>query len=119
MMEERELTCICCPMGCTITANVQGTEVIRVTGNTCRRGEVYARKELTDPTRIVTSTVRVRGRREVVSVKTQSDIPKDKMMECVRELKNVCVEAPVHIGQIIVPDIAGTKVAVVATKEIE
>ena len=60
-MEERKLTCIGCPMGCPLTVVMNGKEVISVTGNTCKRGDVYARKEVTDPTRIVTSTVRVSG----------------------------------------------------------
>ena len=61
-MEERKLTCIGCPMGCPLTVVMNGEEVVSVTGNTCKRGDVYARKEVTNPTRIVTSTVRVSGR---------------------------------------------------------
>ena len=57
-MEERKLTCIGCPMGCPLTVVMNGEEVVSVTGNTCKRGDVYARKEVTNPTRIVTSTVR-------------------------------------------------------------
>ena len=62
-MEERKLTCIGCPMGCPLTVVMNGEEVVSVTGNTCKRGDVYARKEVTNPTRIVTSTVRVSGRK--------------------------------------------------------
>ena len=57
-MEERKLICIGCPMGCPLTVEIDGGEVVSVTGNTCKRGDVYARKEVTNPTRIVTSTVR-------------------------------------------------------------
>ena len=57
----RELTCIGCPMGCPLTVTMKAGEVISVTGNTCKRGDIYARKEVTNPTRIVTSTVRVTG----------------------------------------------------------
>ena len=57
----RELTCIGCPMGCPLTVTMEAGEVISVTGNTCKRGDIYARKEVTNPTRIVTSTVRVTG----------------------------------------------------------
>lgn len=91
-MEERKLTCIGCPMGCPLTVVMNGKEVVSVTGNTCKRGDVYARKEVTDPTRIVTSTVRVSGGSiHMVSVKTKEDIPKDKIFECVRALKGIQV----------------------------
>ena len=61
-MEERRLTCIGCPMGCPLVVTMDGGEVVSVTGNTCKRGEIYGRKEVTNPTRIVTSTVRVSER---------------------------------------------------------
>ena len=82
-MEERKLTCIGCPMGCPLTVVMNGKEVVGVTGNTCKRGDVYARKEVTNPTRIVTSTVRVSGGSiDMVSVKTKEDIPKGKRCSC-------------------------------------
>ena len=118
-MEIRNLTCISCPMGCPITVEMDGDEVVSVTGNTCKRGDVYARKEVTNPTRIVTSTVRViGGKADMVSVKTKEDIPKGKIFDCVKALKGVEVEAPVKIGDVIVPDVAGTGVDIVATKNV-
>ena len=118
-MEERKLICIGCPMGCPLTVEIDGAEVVSVTGNTCKRGDVYARKEVTNPTRIVTSTVRVTGGdHEMVSVKTKEDIPKGKIFECVKALKGVTVQAPVHIGDVILEDVAGTGVPIVATKNV-
>lgn len=119
-MEERNLTCISCPMGCPLTVVMNDTEVVSVSGNTCKRGDVYARKEVTDPTRIVTSTVRVEGgSADMVSVKTKEDVPKGKIFDCVNALKDVIVKAPVHIGDVIISDVAGTGVAIVATKNVE
>ncbi len=119
-MEIRNLTCISCPMGCPITVEMEGNEIISVTGNTCKRGEVYARKEVTNPTRIVTSTVKVKnGTADMVSVKTKEDIPKGKIFDCVKALKDVEVSAPVHIGDVIVSDAAGTGVDIVATKNVD
>ena len=57
-MEQRELTCIGCPLGCPLTVTLENRAVQSVQGNTCPRGDAYARKEVTAPTRIVTSTVR-------------------------------------------------------------
>ena len=118
-METRELICINCPLGCALTVTLENGEVTRVTGNTCPRGEAYARKECTNPTRIVTTTVRVEGGRlPVVSVKTASDIPKGNITDCVRALKNVKVKAPVHIGDVILENAAGTGVNIIATKDV-
>ena len=82
-MENVNLICIGCPMGCPLTVTMDKGEVTQVTGNTCKRGDIYARKEVTNPTRIVTSTVMVEGGNHgMVSVKTQTDIPKAKIFEC-------------------------------------
>lgn len=119
-MERKELTCIGCPLGCALVVEMQDGEIIRITGNTCKRGEDYARKELTHPTRIVTSIVRVDGGRiPMVSVKTQSDIPKDKIFECAKALKSVHIQAPVCIGDVIIENVVGTGVSVIATKNVE
>ena len=110
-MEKRELICIGCPMGCPMTVTMENGEVLSVSGNTCKRGDVYARKEVTNPTRIVTSTVTVEGGADVtVSVKTASDVPKGKIFDCVKALKGVTVKAPVKIGDVIVENAAGTGV---------
>lgn len=119
-MEERKLTCICCPMGCQLQVTIKDGQVEKVEGNTCKRGAEYGKKEVTDPTRIVTTTVRVHGGiLPVVSVKTAQDIPKAAVFDCVRELKDVVLEAPVRIGDVVLSDIAGTAVDVIATKNIE
>ncbi len=119
-MEKRELICIGCPLGCALTVEIDGAEVVSVTGNTCKRGDVYARKEVTNPTRIVTSSVKVEGGTlAAVSVKTKEDIPKGKIFECVTALKDVSVKAPVNIGDVILADVAGTGVDIIATKKIE
>ena len=116
----RELTCIGCPMGCPLIVTMEAGEVINVTGNTCKRGDVYARKEVTNPTRIVTSTVRVAGGSiDMVSVKTREDIPKGKIFDCVKALKGIEVSAPVHIGDVILKNVADTGVDIVATKNVE
>ena len=118
-MNTVNLICIGCPLGCPLTVEMEGNEVKSVAGNTCPSGDAYARKELTNPTRIVTSTVRVNGGRlAMVSVKTESDIPKGKIFDCVKALRDVEVQAPVKIGDVIVENVAGTGVNVIATKNV-
>ena len=118
-MEQRELICINCPLGCPLTISLENGEVVGVSGNTCPRGEAYGRKECTNPTRIVTSTVRVAGGNfPVVSVKTASDIPKGKMSDCVRALKEVTAQAPIHIGDVLLENVAETGVNIIATRNV-
>ncbi len=118
-MKTVNLICIGCPLGCPLTVEMEDDEVKAVSGNTCPRGDAYARKELTNPTRIVTSTVRVAGGKlAMVSVKTASDIPKGKIFDCVKALKDVEVKAPVKIGDVIVENVAGTGVNIIATKNV-
>ena len=115
----RELTCIGCPLGCSIQVTLDGNTVTAVTGNTCPRGDAYARKEVTNPSRIVTSTVRVNGgTAPMVNVKTAADIPKEQIFACIAALKDVTLTAPVKIGDIVLTNVADTGVNVIAAKNI-
>ena len=117
-METRELTCINCPLGCALTVTIDG-ENITVAGNTCPRGEVYGKKEVTDPTRTVTSTVPVSGGDIArVPVKTASDIPKGKIFDVMGDIHRATVTAPVSIGDVVVENAAGTGVNVVAARDV-
>ena len=118
-MKKRELICIGCPLGCMLTVELDGTEVVNVTGNTCPRGKTYAEKEVTNPTRIVSSSVKVSGGdRVLVACKTKSDIPKSKIFDVARALKDVVAEAPVSIGDVLVENVADTGVEIVATSTV-
>lgn len=117
-MGERNLTCIGCPLGCALKVTIDG-ENVTVTGNTCKRGADYGAKEVTHPTRIVTSTVCVKnGTIPMVSVKTAQDIPKEKIMDVMDCINRITVEAPVHIGDVLLSDVAATGVDIVATKNV-
>lgn len=113
---KRTITCIVCPRGCVMTAQVCGSTVT-VTGNACDRGEKHAVGECTNPVRSLTSTVRVSNRPDtMVSVKSETPVPKDKLFEIMRQLRAVSVEAPVMAGDVILADACGSRI--VATKEI-
>lgn len=118
-METRDLICIGCPLGCSLKVTLENAEVTEVTGNTCPNGDKYARKECTNPTRIVTSSVRVKGGKiNMVSCKTKEDIPKGMIFDITKALENVVVDAPVSIGDVLVSDVCGTGVDVIATKNV-
>ncbi len=118
-MEKKEFVCIGCPLGCNVTVEAEGKEIKSITGNTCPRGADYVTKELTDPRRIVTSLVRVRGGElPVVSVKTAADIPKDKIADCIKVLKDIELHAPVRMGDVVAENVCGSGVNVIATREV-
>ncbi len=117
MSEVVQLTCITCPVGCSLSVGVQSDGKVVVQGNKCPRGAVYGEKEVTNPTRVVTSTVRIAGEKDrVVSVKTASDIPKGKIEECMQALEKVEVALPVYVGDIVLENVADTGVNIVATR---
>ena len=119
-METKELTCIGCPMGCLLTVTLDGGEVKEVKGNTCAKGDIYARKEVVNPTRIVTSTIKIEGGdKERISVKTANDIPKSKIFDVMKEIDAAKATAPCKIGDVLVKDVAGTGVDVIATRNVE
>jgi len=117
-MRVRTITCIGCPMGCRLSVRLADGKVDSVDGAGCGRGAVYARQECVCPTRMVTSLVRVRGRRAPLSVKTAQPVPKEMIFECLERIHAAEVVPPVRMGDVIVPDICGTGVDVVATAAI-
>ncbi len=118
-MEQRELTCIGCPMGCQLTVTVAEGAARQVAGNACPRGEQYAREEVSRPVRLVTSTVPVRGG-EIprVSVKTAAAVPKEAVFAVMAQIHTLTLDAPVQAGQVLLPDVAATGVPLVATKTV-
>ena len=117
-METREMTCIVCPMGCRLSVKREGDE-ITVTGNTCPRGDKYARQEFTNPMRTVTSSVFVRGgKMPLCSVKTRDTISKASIPEALSAIRACVIDAPVKIGDVVIRDICGSGADLVATRNV-
>ena len=110
------LICINCPKGCELDVTVDGDKVT-VTGQGCPRGEAYGRAEATNPTRMVTGLVKVAGSRRPLPVKTRTAIPKRRISDVTNLLANTTVIAPKCIGDVIIPDVCGTGVDIVATAD--
>ena len=111
----KELICIVCPKGCHL--KVDENNDYAVTGNACPRGAEYGKAELTNPTRVVTSTVRcVGGIYPRCPVKTDGVIPKGKMFEVMETLNHVELTAPVAVGQVVIENVCGTGVNVVSAR---
>ena len=111
----KELICITCPRGC----HLQVDDNLNVTGNMCPRGAMYAKAELTHPVRMVTSSVNVISEIESrLPVKTKEPFPKELIFKVMEEIKKVSVKAPISIGDVVIKDVLGTGVDIVATKNI-
>ena len=111
-----DIICIVCPKGCRLQVDEQ---TLAVTGNACPRGVAYGAKELRDPTRVITSTVRITGAHlPRLPVKTDCDIPKARIFDVMRALEQVTVQAPVRRGDILLPHVCGTQANIVATRDL-
>ena len=120
MSEIRNLTCIGCPMGCSLTVTMEEGAVVKVEGNTCKRGDTYARHEVVNPTRILTTTLPVTGGvNSTVAVKTAGEVPKAMLLSCVQSIKNLTVAAPLTAGQVVCRNLCGTGVDLVCVKSVE
>lgn len=114
----RELTCIVCPKGCQLKVELDGKRVVSVSGNTCKRGAVYAETECTAPMRTLTTTAPVEGG-GVVPVKTDRTVPKELLFECMELVNAACVPADAKLGYVVIENILGTGANVVTTRNVK
>lgn len=121
-MEKKEMICIVCPVGCHMEVVKDGTskDGYEVSGNQCLRGKVYGIKEMSNPTRVLTSTVKItEGKLPRLPVTTKGAIPKGLIMEAMEAINKVEVKAPVKVGKVIIKNLLNTGVEVVATRSME
>lgn len=120
-MSERNIICVACPRGCPVKVTLDDAGAItEITGYTCKRGEAYARAEVTHPERSLTSTVRVTGGEAyVVPVKSSSALPKELLFDAMKEINKASIPAPAHIGDVVIPNILNTGVDIVVTNEVK
>ncbi len=122
MKKHHDLVCIVCPMGCRLTVQEDPTKAkgYAVEGNICKRGVDYAVKELTSPTRMLPTTVKISdGFISRLPVRTTDAIPKDLIFKAMDEINKVKVKAPVKCGSVIISNILGTGVDIIATRSME
>ena len=122
MTGNKELVCIVCPMGCRMSVSKAAgqEEEFRVSGNQCKRGIDYAQKELTNPTRMIPTTVKIKDAAlKRLPVITETPVPKELIFKCMSVINSVEVTAPVKLGEVIIENICNTGVNVVATRSME
>ena len=117
-MEEKQFICINCPLGCHLMVSLADGEVTAVSGNTCKRGEVYGRQEAVAPQRVLTCLMRTANRKKPFSVKTSAPVPKELLFRCADEIYRTRPQAPVAMGDIVIHDLCGTGVNVLATQDL-
>ena len=119
MVDHQKLICVNCPMGCTLDVTIEGKTVVDVSGNTCKRGAEYAQAEISDPRRMVASTVKVRGGiHPLVPIYTATPFPKPRIFELLAQLREVELKAPVETGQIVLRDALGIGINVLASRDL-
>lgn len=114
---KKEIICTACPMGCRITVEGNDGGITSIEGYTCGRGEQYGRQEFSHPVRILTTTVKTDDGR-LLPVRSEKPLPKESLLSCMEEIKRTTVQAPVDRYQVIIPNIRGSGVDIVATGEI-
>ena len=114
---KKEIICTICPRGCHIMVEGEGETILSVDGFACKRGETYASAEFAHPVRILTTTVKMAGiQNDLLPVRSNKPLPKEKLFECMEIIRAAQVTLPVALHDVVIPNICGTGVDIVATK---
>jgi len=118
MEETKKLICISCPQGCSLDVQVDGNIILKVDGASCKQGFDYAEHEITDPRRLIASTVRVKnGLHPLVPVYTKTPIPKNMIKNALAELRKLDLTAPVSLDTIVIKNVLGTGIDIVTSRD--
>ncbi len=113
-----KMICVTCPMGCTLAVTREGTQVLKVEGNECPRGEKYAASELTDPRRMVATTVKVQGGiHPLAPVYTEAAFPKPRIFDLLAALRRIELAAPVEMNQVVLENALDTGINIIASRD--
>lgn len=117
---KKEIICTVCPRGCHLQVEGEDDKILSVEGNGCKRGLEYGSAEFAHPVRILTTTVKLTGvQNDLLPVRSNNPLPKEKIMDCMEIIRTTAVKAPVERYAVIIPDICGTGVDIVATKNVD
>jgi len=117
---KKEIICTVCPRGCHIQVEGEGEKILSIEGYGCKRGLEYGSAEFAHPVRILTTTVKLTGvQNDLLPVRSDKPLPKEKIMDCMDVIRATSVTVPVERYAVIISDICGTGVNIVATKAIE
>ena len=116
----KDIVCTVCPTGCTITVEGENGTVTKIEGYSCPRGKAYAESEFISPVRILTSTAKVKNAKTpLVAVRSKTPVPKDKLCACMDEIRKLELSAPIKRGDVLIRNICGTGVDIIASGEVK
>ncbi len=116
----KEIICTVCPRGCRINVEGEGEKILKLEGNLCKRGETYASAEFAHPVRILTTTVKMAGvSGELLPVRSNAPLPKEKLFDCMEVIRKAEVALPIERYQVVIENICGLGVDIVATKAVK
>ncbi len=113
---KKELICIGCPVGCQMEVDIENGECREVRGHGCPRGESYARQECLHPARMVTASILIPERILPLSVRTDHPFPKERIAECLEEIRKIKPQLPVKVGDILLANVLETGINIIATR---
>jgi len=114
----KKLICIECPNGCAVSVDIEGDKITKISGNKCPKGEKYAREEIKNPRRILTTSVLAEDLSfKMISVRTNKPIPKKDLLRAMEKVKKIRIKKPVHVGDIIVENFMDLGADLIATRE--
>ncbi|MCD6223502.1 MAG: DUF1667 domain-containing protein [Deltaproteobacteria bacterium] len=118
---KKKIVCILCPIGCELEIEIEKNKVVSVKDNLCEKGIEYAKKEIENPTRSISSFVSVQNSKkyETIPVKVSSVIPKSKIFDVMNEIKKIQLKAPIKLGDIIIKNVLNLNVDIVVTRSVE
>ena len=117
---KKEIICTVCPMGCVITVEGENGKIDNISGFTCQRGKNYAENEFISPVRILTSTAKLENANcPLVAVRSKTPVPKDKLFECMAEIRKLTVKAPVSRGDVLIENVCGTGVDIISSADVK
>lgn len=117
---KKEIICTVCPMGCVITVEGENGNIDSISGFTCQRGKNYAEHEFVSPVRILTSTAKLENANcPLVAVRSKTPVPKDKLFDCMAEIRKLTVKAPVKRGDVLIENVCETGVDIVSSADVK
>ena len=115
----RKIICTICPLGCNMEVHIKGREIIKTVGNRCKRGLEYAKNEVFSPGRVLTSTVMINNPEvPLIPIYSDKEVPKEKLMACMKEIAKVRIDGPLELGEIVVKDILNLGINMLASRSI-
>jgi len=117
---KKKLTCIECPVGCILDIEYNKSRVLSVKGNECSKGEKFARDEIIDPRRVLTTTIDIESALfNRLPVRSRTAVPRDRVMDMIKQVKKIKVRAPVRAGDIIIKDFLESGIDIISSFTVE